>query len=272
MKKYLVISVFYVLALFTISQAIWINGITKWNKIFRENGLERSSNVIIKHQEKTDSINQSNLQSVHRESKNNFILPSNPNAYKKQILNENKTINPLFCREKSIQIPDNTIKCISLGFLPETNHLQFLFKPFSIIEIELLPACLTEISVIIFSFIFFMLLWLLRRQNRRLQSQKKYTRRIIHDLKSPLSYVYSMLNVLELSEGDIQKSKQLIIGKLYIKNLTANIDRLLSEIRLNEKKIILHRSSYDIESRSTELINEFRIIYNEKKITIYRGR
>lgn len=267
MKKYLVISVFYVLALFTISQAIWINGITKWNKIFRENGLERSSNVIIKHQEKTDSINQSNLQSVHRESKNNFILPSNPNAYKKQILNENKTINPLFCREKSIQIPDNTIKCISLGFLPETNHLQFLFKPFSIIEIELLPACLTEISVIIFSFIFFMLLWLLRRQNRRLQSQKKYTRRIIHDLKSPLSYVYSMLNVLELSEGDIQKSKQLIIGKLYIKNLTANIDRLLSEIRLNEKKIILHRSSYDIESRSTELINEFRIIYNEKKIT-----
>lgn len=86
-------------------------------------------------------------------------------------------------------------------------------------------------------------------------------------MKSPLSYVYSMLNVLELSEGDIQKSKQLIIGKLYIKNLTANIDRLLSEIRLNEKKIILHRSSYDIESRSTELINEFRIIYNEKKIT-----
>lgn len=83
MKKYLVISVFYVLALFTISQAIWINRITKWNKIFRENGLERSSNVIIKHQEKPDSINQSNLQSVHRESKNNFILPSNPNAYKK---------------------------------------------------------------------------------------------------------------------------------------------------------------------------------------------
>lgn len=275
MKKYLAISVFCALALFTISQAIWINRITKWNKIFQENELKRSSNVIIKHQEKkavSDSIDQLNLQSVNRESQHNLTYASNLSAYTQKIVKGNETTDPPFCEEKSIQVSDNKIKYISLGFSSETNYpyklkSQFLFRSFSITERAVLPACLTGISVITLSFIFFMLLWLLQRQNRRLQSQKKYTRRIIHDLKSPLSYVYSMLSVLELSEGDIQKLKQLTIGKLYIRNLTANIDRLLSEIRLNEKKMILHPSLYDVESRSTELINELRIIYNEKKIT-----
>lgn len=275
MKKYLVISVFCALALFTISQAIWINRITKWNRIFQENELERVSNVIIKHQEKkavSDSIDQFNLQSVNREFQHNLTYASNLSAYTQKILKGNETTDPLFCEKKNIQVSDNKIKCISLGFSSGTDHpykfkSQFLFNSFIIRDIQPTSAHLTGIFVITLSFIFFMLLWLLQRQSRRLQSQKKYTRRIIHDLKSPLSYVYSMLSVLELSEGDIQKSKQLTIGKLYIKNLTANIDRLLSEIRLNEKKMILHPSLYDVESRSTELINEFRIIYNEKKIT-----
>lgn len=75
-----------------------------------------------------------------------------------------------------------------------------------------------------------------------------------------------MLDLLEVTE----KSSDIITeGKLRIKQLTSNIERMLSEVKLNEKKsAALKYEFYDLTQHCRELSNDLGAIYNEKAITI----
>lgn len=98
----------------------------------------------------------------------------------------------------------------------------------------------------------------------RLQSQETRIRGIVHDLKSPLSYIYSMLGLFEMEGGN----NLLAEGKSRVKRLSDNIERMLSEVKLNEKKgAALQRESYNLEQHFRDISADLQLIYKEKEIT-----
>lgn len=89
---------------------------------------------------------------------------------------------------------------------------------------------------------------------------------IIHDLKSPLSYVYSMLGFFEMQEEE--ENNILQEGKSRVKRLADNIERMLSEVKFNnQKNRVLQSESYDIENRCREIADDLQLIYGEKEVS-----
>lgn len=126
-------------------------------------------------------------------------------------------------------------------------------------------VALLGVAVVAVAIIIFVLMYQLQRQMVRLQSQETRIRGIVHDLKSPLSYIYSMLGLFEM-END---SNILVEGKSRVKRLSDNIERMLSEVKLKEKKgAALQRESYDLEKHCQEISDDLQLIYKEKEIAM----
>jgi two-component system phosphate regulon sensor histidine kinase PhoR len=78
-----------------------------------------------------------------------------------------------------------------------------------------------------------------------------------------------MLGLFEIEEKDEEKIGLIADGKSRIKRLTDNIEKMLTDIKLNEKKsVVLQRQSYDIETRCREIMKDLQVIYSNKNITI----
>lgn len=68
---------------------------------------------------------------------------------------------------------------------------------------------------------------------------------------------------------DLQKSEQLAVGKSRIKHMSDNIERMLSEEKLNEKKnTTLLLEPYDVTEHCKEIVGELQMIYREKEIEV----
>lgn len=126
-------------------------------------------------------------------------------------------------------------------------------------------VALLGVAVVAVAIILFVLMYQLQRQMVRLQSQETRIRGIVHDLKSPLSYIYSMLGLFEMEN----ESNILAEGKSRVKRLSDNIERMLSEVKLKEKKgAALQRESYDLEKHCQEIFDDLQLIYKEKEIAM----
>lgn len=186
------------------------------------------------------------------------------------IKEKEKTVDSLYVGNSAIQKLNDTTKGIYITVPLGTSgtHLfnsHFIFKPSTATQQLTILVIISGIAVIAVALILFILLNQLQRQIIRLNLQEKRVRGIIHDLKSPLSYIYSMLSVFELKE----ESNFLTEGKKRVKDLSDNIERMLSEIKLNEKReATIQREPYNLECHCREIIDELQLIYEEKEITI----
>ena len=198
----------------------------------------------------------------------NFPYASEILAYSLKTKKNEQTIDSLYFGENSVRQPDDTTKgvyvTIPLGTSGTYRFVShFIFKPTTATQRMTMLVIISGIAVVAITFILFLLLMQLRRQMNRLHSQEMRVRGIIHDLKSPLSYIYSMLGLFMKDENNL-----LAEGKSRVKRLSDNIERMLSEVKLNEKKNgALQRELYDLVQHCREISNDLQLIYKEKKIT-----
>ena len=217
-----------------------------------------------------DTLNLSIIDSLFQ---NNFSYSSEISAYMLEVQRGKETVNSLFFGNKAIKQLNDTTKGIFIAIPLGTSGTyrfvsHFIFKPSTVTRRLAGLAAMSGVAVIAVAIVLFLLLYQLQRQMYRLQLQEKQVRGIVHDLKSPLSYIFSMLGLFEMSEKDEQKNNLLAEGKLRVKRLSDSIERMLSEIKLNEKKhTILQREHYNLETKCRNIINELQVIYPNKNIT-----
>lgn len=213
-----------------------------------------------------------NLQIIDSLFRDDFQYASELLAYSLKTTKKNETTDSLYFGNNAIRQLNDTTKgvfiTIPLGTSGTYRFIShFIFKPSTITRRLVGLTTMSGIAVIAVAINLFYLIFQLKRQIYRLQLQEKQVRGIVHDLKSPLSYIYSMLGLFEMGETDVQKNNLLADGKLRIKRLSESVERVLSEVKLNEKKNkALQWENYDIERNSQEIMSELRVIYDEKNI------
>ena len=86
----------------------------------------------------------------------------------------------------------------------------------------------------------------IKRQNELLRKRKATINGTIHDLKSPLNSVVTMLSWFKATENDPQKRKMIETGLSSIKHLVYTIESLLVIARKDEHRIVLNKTRVDV--------------------------
>lgn len=214
-----------------------------------------------------------NLQVIDSLFRNNFQYASEILTYSFKAEKQNEIIDSLYFGNKATNQLNDTTKGVYISIPLGTSGTyrfvsHFVFKPSTITRRLVGLAAMSGIAVVAVAIILFSLLFQLQQQMYRLQSHEKRVRGIVHDLKSPLTFIFSMLGLFEIQEKDEQKLSLLADGKSQIRRLTDNIEKMLTDIRLIEKEnVVLQREEFNIEINCRDIINELQIIHNEKNIT-----
>ncbi|MFA6334916.1 MAG: HAMP domain-containing sensor histidine kinase [Bacteroidales bacterium] len=107
----------------------------------------------------------------------------------------------------------------------------------------------------------------LRRKDIKLRRRERTVNGIVHDLKSPLSYVYTMLGFYEKSEQDPDKKRGFETAKKRVGHLAEKIELLLSSFKAQKGLLSLHTASYNLMEHCNEIAMELKEIYINKDIT-----
>ena len=222
--------------------------------------------------EKLFDKNTINLKAIDTLFQKNFPYSDELSNYFFKTQKGDETIDSLLVGKSSMRLLNDTTTGVFIAIpLGTSGSYRFIshfeFRPSTMTRRMMAPAWLSGVAVIAVAIILFVLLLNLKRQMNRLQLQEKRTRGIVHDLKSPLSFLYSLLGFFEMGETDIQKNEQLTLGKSRIKLLSCNIERMLMEAKLDEKKEkALLCENFDLEKHCKEIVADLRIIYSNKDI------
>ena len=116
-------------------------------------------------------------------------------------------------------------------------------------------------------------LTVIRRKERLLRKREASVNGTVHDLKSPLNGVLTLLDWLTKSEQDGQKQKMMREAVLQVRNLSTNIDSILVSARGERQKIVLHPTEVNlprliekvkenIATQFTQKPHQFKLINN----------
>lgn len=222
--------------------------------------------------EKLFDKNTINLKAIDTLFQKNFPYSDELSNYFFKTQKGDETIDSLLVGKSSMRLLNDTTTGVFIAIpLGTSGSYRFIshfeFRPSTMTRRMMAPAWLSGVAVIAVAIILFVLLLNLKRQMNRLQLQEKRTRGIVHDLKSPLSFLYSLLGFFEMGETDVQKNEQLTLGKSRIKLLSCDIERMLMEAKLDEKKEkALLCENFDLEKHCKEIVADLRIIYSNKDI------
>lgn len=159
-----------------------------------------------------------------------------------------------YTAERKIEIPDNTYLIKAEYRIKRPSYLKRL----GIVTLASIIA-----SIIIVSVLFYLLL-MINRGYTEISNMKRSFHGTIHDLKSPLAYVYFTLSSMEEDEVDMSKKASLSLSANRVLFLSNKIQRLLKssqkiqKIAETDKKEV---SLYDILEHIEE---EIRTMYSDK--------
>jgi signal transduction histidine kinase len=143
---------------------------------------------------------------------------------------------------------------------------QVVFRPTIFTQRLRSVATFSAIAVILISILLIYQLSGLKRQANELEAHKHAVTGIVHDLKSPLAYVYTLLGFFEQSETSDQKKEMFSRAKARVKYLSDKIEILLSAMKSKDQSLRIHRKPYNFTLRCREIMEELRMIYNAKDI------
>jgi len=188
--------------------------------------------------------------------------------YSLKLYKNNRSIDSVSYGKKSLTSPFKID--IPLGS-KKTYHIKadFNLKPSAQVRNMLFSIGITSVAIILVAvFIIFQLL-LLRKRTLQLQWREKSVSGIIHDLKSPLSYVYTMLGFFESTEKETVKKQNLSTAKTRVKHLSEKIELLLPVFNAGNNKLVMNKTTYHFTERCTELMEELKLIYKDKIINYH---
>lgn len=192
-------------------------------------------------------------------------------AYKMEIRKNDSVMRSLQVGENAETILAGSGRGVTIG-VPLgktgtfTHNTRVVFKPSVFTQRLLSITVLSAVAVVLISLLLLYQLAQLRRKTNELEAQKKAVRGMVHDLKSPLAYVYTLLGMFEKTEADARRKEMLITSKTRIKYLSDKIEMLLSAIKSQTKKLQIHPQTYRFTKRCREIMEELRLIYSDKDI------
>jgi signal transduction histidine kinase len=124
---------------------------------------------------------------------------------------------------------------------------------------------ISALAIILVAFFMLWLLWALQQQVAQLQWREQAVSGIVHDLKSPLSYVYTFLDYLASKEQQPAVQEQLYNASSNITRLTDKMDILLTLFRSKKKKIVMKSAPYNLSQKCRDLLSELEVVYQDKQ-------
>lgn len=135
------------------------------------------------------------------------------------------------------------------------------FSYFATREVGPLVASLVIVLFVLLCLIF--QLTVIRLKSERLKRWETHAHGTIHDLKTPLNSVVTMLSLLRLTEKDPQKKDLLNQGVVQLKRLAGTIETLLS-IENNRRELVLRKTELDLPTLCEPIKQELDVLYHDK--------
>ncbi len=155
--------------------------------------------------------------------------------------------------------------------LGETETYRYMahvvFKPAVYTQQLRSVATLSALAVVLISLLVLYQLTQLKKRSEALDRHKKAVSGIVHDLKSPLSYVYTMLGIFEKNEPLAEKKAMLQTSKTRVKHLSDKVEVLLSAVKNKNNILQIDPAVYPFTRRCNEIMKELEVVYSDKKIT-----
>jgi len=142
---------------------------------------------------------------------------------------------------------------------------NFELRTFTFLKQMVYTISVSGIAVILVALFMFWLLWALQQRATQLNWREQSVRGIVHDLKSPLSYVYTLLDYVSSKEQDSDMQKQLHSAGNNVSKLVDKIELILSLFSDKKQRIFMKPASYNLYSQCEELFSELRITYQQKQ-------
>lgn len=110
-------------------------------------------------------------------------------------------------------------------------------------------------------------MYLIQEKKNISEERKRIAMGIVHDLKSPLGGIYSMLDFFLFTEKDSVRTKMLQNAKIRIKRLSSTVETLLL-LNKEDNNLIICRSETDLSQILEEVVEDTKIYFKDKIINI----
>jgi len=165
-------------------------------------------------------------------------------------------LSKLYSAERSVTSLDKSYIIRAEYRIAESNDLQNM-------GVATMVSLLASIAIIL---VLFYLLYILKRRHSQMQYMERSFHGAIHDLKSPLAYVYFSISALEEEELDMRKREALLLTADKVSFLTGKINRILQSGR-NFKEIWKERKTKFFLFDIVEQVEaEIQAMFPEKEI------
>ena len=108
----------------------------------------------------------------------------------------------------------------------------------------------------------------IRRKEALLRKREMTINGTIHDLKSPLNSVITMMGWLKQTAPDKETKKMLETSKAGVRRLISNIEALLMTARMDRHQVVLNKSLIDVPEMAEGVKKELSCLYPVKPHTI----
>ena len=171
------------------------------------------------------------------------------------------TNSPFFIKsytaERKIEIPNNSYLIKAEYRIKQPSYLKRL----GIVTVASFIASIIIISVL------FYLLFMINRRFEEIANMERSFHGAIHDLKSPLAYVFFQLSLLEEEETDMSKKASLSLTADRVAFLTDKIMRLLKSAQNIHKIEEKDKEEVPLYDMLEQIENEMRTMFPKKKIS-----
>lgn len=108
----------------------------------------------------------------------------------------------------------------------------------------------------------------IRRKEALLRKREMTINSTIHDLKSPLNSVITMMGWLKQTAPDKETKEMLETSKAGVRRLISNIEALLMTARMDRHRVVLNKSLIDVPEMAEGVKKELSCLYPGKPHTI----
>ena len=108
----------------------------------------------------------------------------------------------------------------------------------------------------------------IRRKEALLRKREMTINGTIHDLKSPLNSVITMMGWLKQTTPDKETNEMLETSKAGVRRLISNIEALLMTARMDRRQVVLNKSLIDVPEMAEGVKKELSCLYPVKPHTI----
>lgn len=140
---------------------------------------------------------------------------------------------------------------------------DFQLKTFPFLREMVYSIGISALAIILVAVFLLWLFWALQRQVTQLKWRERAVSGMVHDLKSPLSYVYTVIDHLAGKEQQHAMQQQLRNASANVFKLTHKIEILLTLFRSKKKKIVLEAVPFNLAQKCRDLLSELELVYQD---------